>query len=172
MVSRDGVGAFRGLGSYARASLEGRLRQPRIPEKVYRTIEPAPKPKPIAKEPDEVPPPPQQLPEPVPTTIPTLKEILQAVCREWHVSEIDVRSARRLDSIIIPRHAAMVIMRLITERSTPQIGKVMGDRDHTSVLHALRKYSWLVAQLRAEVPSNAPLAVWASRAHQLIEARK
>lgn len=76
-----------------------------------------------------------------------LGEISDVVCRHYHVSEIDLRSRRRTKDMIEPRHVALFLARKLTTFSLPDIAKYYGDRDHTTILHAVRKMD---AQVRMD----------------------
>jgi chromosomal replication initiation ATPase DnaA len=53
------------------------------------------------------------------------------------LSAIDAR--RRLFSTVLPRQVAMYLCKTLTSRSLPEIGQQFGGRDHTTILHAVRK---------------------------------
>ncbi|PNE09990.1 MAG: chromosomal replication initiation protein DnaA, partial [Beijerinckiaceae bacterium] len=53
-------------------------------------------------------------------------------------------SARRTASVVRPRQISMYLSKLLTPRSLPEIGRRFGGRDHTTVLHAVRKITGLV----------------------------
>ena len=59
---------------------------------------------------------------------------------------MDMRSARRTANIVRPRQVAMYLAKTLTLRSLPEIGRRFGGRDHTTVLHAVRKITALVAK--------------------------
>lgn len=73
-----------------------------------------------------------------PGTQPSMAAIKAAVAEEWGVSVLDLDSARRSAEIVRPRQAAMYLCRKITGRTLPEIGRAFGDRDHTTVGHALK----------------------------------
>ena len=62
----------------------------------------------------------------------------------FNVSRGDILSARRTASVVRPRQIAMYLSKLLTPRSLPEIGRRFGGRDHTTVLHAVRKITGLV----------------------------
>jgi hypothetical protein len=74
---------------------------------------------------------------------PTIEEIQTAVERHCKVGHIDLISARRNADIVRPRQIAMFLARHLTPNSLPAIGRTFGGRDHTTVLHAVRKIEWL-----------------------------
>lgn len=55
------------------------------------------------------------------------------------VSLFDIRSPRRNATTVLARQVAMYISKMTTSRSLPEIGRLFGRRDHTTVLHAVRK---------------------------------
>ena len=69
---------------------------------------------------------------------PKIAKIIATVCRYYDISLSDVMSNRRTGPIVLPRQVAMYLAKTMTRRSLPEIGLRMG-RDHTTVLHALRK---------------------------------
>lgn len=70
---------------------------------------------------------------------PPIRAIVLAVAREYGISEVDIYSTRRERKVLRPRHLAMYLAKTLTLRSLPEIGRRMGGRDHTTVLHAVRK---------------------------------
>jgi chromosomal replication initiator protein len=74
-----------------------------------------------------------------------IEDIQKAVATHFNVSKHDLLSARRTRAIVRPRQIAMYLAKTMTPRSFPEIGKRFGGRDHTTVLHAVRK----VEELRA-----------------------
>ena len=74
--------------------------------------------------------------KPRPVTIALVQEVVAFL---WGVRVTEMISARRAASIIGPRHAAMWLAKKYTLRSMPIIGRAFGGRDHTTVLHAVRK---------------------------------
>ena len=68
-----------------------------------------------------------------------VEDILKFVSRHYNVSRADILSARRTRTIVRPRQIAMYLAKTMTPRSLPEIGRRFGGRDHTTVLHAVRK---------------------------------
>ncbi len=56
----------------------------------------------------------------------------------------DMSSARRSRAVARPRQVAMYLSKQLTSRSLPEIGRAFGGRDHTTVMHAVRKIEELV----------------------------
>lgn len=68
-----------------------------------------------------------------------IDDILRVISRHYGVSRGDILSERRNRSIVLPRQVGMYLAKRLTARSLPEIGRRFGGRDHTTVLHAIRK---------------------------------
>lgn len=68
-----------------------------------------------------------------------IEDILKVVSRHYGVSRADLLSQRRHRSVVWPRQIGMYLAKQMTSRSLPEIGRRFGGRDHTTVLHAIRK---------------------------------
>jgi len=68
-----------------------------------------------------------------------IEDILRIVSRHFGVSRADLLSQRRHRSVVWPRQIGMYLAKQMTSRSLPEIGRRFGGRDHTTVLHAIRK---------------------------------
>ncbi len=73
-----------------------------------------------------------------------IEEIQRIVARHYQVSRADILSSRRTQTVVRPRQVAMYLAKQLTLRSLPEIGRRFGGRDHTTVLHAVRKIDDLV----------------------------
>jgi chromosomal replication initiator protein len=69
----------------------------------------------------------------------TVEEIQKRVAEHFNVRVSDMHSARRARSVARPRQVAMYLSKQLTARSLPEIGRKFGGRDHTTVMHAVRK---------------------------------
>ncbi|MEO8667325.1 MAG: chromosomal replication initiator protein DnaA [Bauldia sp.] len=74
-----------------------------------------------------------------------IEDIQRIVSRHYNVSKADLLSARRTRTIVRPRQIAMYLAKVLTPRSLPEIGRRFGGRDHTTVLHAVRKIEGLIS---------------------------
>lgn len=74
-----------------------------------------------------------------------IEAIQRAVARHFNITRTDMLSSRRTANIVLPRQVAMYLAKKTTLRSLPEIGRRFGGRDHTTVLHALRKIEAMVA---------------------------
>jgi len=68
-----------------------------------------------------------------------IEDIQRIVARHYNVSKTELLSNRRTRTIVKPRQIAMYLAKIMTPRSLPEIGRRFGGRDHTTVLHAVRK---------------------------------
>ena len=68
-----------------------------------------------------------------------IEDIQRIVARQYNVSRADLLSSRRTANVVRPRQVAMYLAKVLTLRSLPEIGRRFGGRDHTTVLHAVRK---------------------------------
>lgn len=75
----------------------------------------------------------------LPKTWMSVRDIQKIVSRELRVSKTDLLSSRRTADVVGPRQIAMYLSRTLTLQSLPEIGRLFGGRDHTTVLHAVRK---------------------------------
>ncbi|HEU0072145.1 MAG TPA: chromosomal replication initiator protein DnaA [Alphaproteobacteria bacterium] len=75
----------------------------------------------------------------------TIEEIQKRVAEHFNIRISDMSSARRARAVARPRQVAMYLAKQLTSRSLPEIGRKFGGRDHTTVMHAVKK----VEELRA-----------------------
>ncbi|UHS55323.1 chromosomal replication initiator protein DnaA [Agrobacterium vaccinii] len=73
-----------------------------------------------------------------------IEDIQRIVARHYNVSRQELVSNRRTRVIVKPRQVAMYLAKMLTPRSFPEIGRRFGGRDHTTVLHAVRKIEELI----------------------------
>jgi len=69
----------------------------------------------------------------------TIEEIQKKVAAHFNIRTSDMHSARRARSVARPRQVAMYLAKQLTSRSLPEIGRKFGGRDHTTVMHAVKK---------------------------------
>lgn len=75
-----------------------------------------------------------------------IEDIQKLVATHFNVSRADILSSRRTANVVRPRQIAMYLSKIMTPRSLPEIGRRFGGRDHTTVLHAVRKIEGLVSK--------------------------
>ncbi|MDR0555555.1 MAG: chromosomal replication initiator protein DnaA [Holosporaceae bacterium] len=69
----------------------------------------------------------------------TIEDIQKKVASHYSIKLSDMSSTRRARQVSLPRQVAMYLAKRLTSMSLPEIGKSFGGRDHTTVLHAVRK---------------------------------
>ena len=77
-----------------------------------------------------------------------MDEIQKAASEHFGLKQADLISETRTRAVARPRQAAMWLAKQLTTRSLPDIGRRFGGRDHTTVLHAVRR----IEELRASDP--------------------
>jgi chromosomal replication initiator protein len=75
-----------------------------------------------------------------------IEDIQKLVASRYNVSRSDILSERRTAAVVKPRQIAMYLSKILTLRSLPEIGRRFGGRDHTTVLHAVRKIEKCVGE--------------------------
>lgn len=69
------------------------------------------------------------------------EKIIELVAKEWHTTSEALLGRDRSQKIAQPRQVAMYLLRKETDASLPQIGEILGGRDHTTVMYAIHKIS-------------------------------
>jgi chromosomal replication initiator protein len=69
----------------------------------------------------------------------TIEEIQKRVAEHFNIKLSEMSSARRSRQVARPRQVAMYLAKQLTSRSLPEIGRKFGGRDHTTVMHAVKK---------------------------------
>jgi chromosomal replication initiator protein len=75
----------------------------------------------------------------------SIEDIQKRVAEHYNIRLADMHSPRRARAVARPRQVAMYLAKQLTTRSLPEIGRKFGGRDHTTVMHAVRK----IEELRA-----------------------
>ena len=75
----------------------------------------------------------------------TIDEIQKKVAEHFNISVKELQSSRRARTVARPRQVAMYLAKQLTSRSMPEIGRKI-DRDHTTVMHAVRKVEELIIE--------------------------
>ncbi len=79
----------------------------------------------------------------------TIDEIQKAVAEHFTIKMAEMTSSRRARIVARPRQVAMYLAKQLTSRSLPEIGRKFGGRDHTTVMHAVKRIEELIASDRA-----------------------
>jgi len=74
----------------------------------------------------------------------TIEEIQRKVAEHYNIRLTDMSSARRARNVARPRQVAMYLAKQLTSRSLPEIGRRFGNRDHTTVMHAVSRVAELM----------------------------
>ena len=69
----------------------------------------------------------------------SMEDIQQAVSIWFHLKIADLKSRRRSKTLVHPRQIAMYLCRELTDASYPEIGRLFGGKDHTTIIHACRQ---------------------------------
>lgn len=72
------------------------------------------------------------------------EQILKAVAQEFGCRVLELKSSIKARDITLPRHISMYLIRKYTEKSYPEIGTVIGGKDHATVMHGIRKIGKLL----------------------------
>lgn len=78
----------------------------------------------------------------------TIDDIQRKVAEHYSIRMTDMFSARRARAVARPRQVAMYLAKQLTSRSLPEIGRRFGNRDHTTVMHAVSRIQQLMAEDR------------------------
>jgi chromosomal replication initiator protein len=76
----------------------------------------------------------------------TIEEIQRKVAEHYNIRLTDMSSPRRARNVARPRQVAMYLAKQLTSRSLPEIGRRFGNRDHTTVMHAVSRVAELMQQ--------------------------
>ncbi|MGW8312443.1 MAG: chromosomal replication initiator protein DnaA [Desulfuromonadales bacterium] len=84
----------------------------------------------------------------------SVDEILKKVSAHFNIKISDMKSPKRLKTVVLPRQIAMYLSRQLTSSSYPEIGERFGGKDHSTIIHAIRKIDKLMEedfQLRSTI---------------------
>ena len=98
----------------------------------------------------------QEPPKPV-----TIASIQQAVCALFGISLQEMVSARRHKNLVSPRHLAIMLAAHLTSLSYPAIGRHFGNRDHTTIMHAVAKMKPVLAMISPDLGYQNSAEDWA-----------
>ncbi|MDT8420918.1 MAG: chromosomal replication initiator protein DnaA [Desulfuromonadales bacterium] len=69
----------------------------------------------------------------------TVETIQKTVANYYHIKTSDIKSSKRLKNLVLPRQISMYISRKLTSSSFPEIGSKFGGKDHSTIIHAIKK---------------------------------
>lgn len=71
-------------------------------------------------------------------------QIISEVCKYFSITKEEILSSSRKKELVVPRQIAIFLIREQTTKSLPEIGKIMGGKDHTTIMHAEKKIADLL----------------------------
>jgi chromosomal replication initiator protein len=86
----------------------------------------------------------------------SVDEIIKRVSSHFNIKVSDLKSPKRLKAVVLPRQVAMYLARQLTSASYPEIGERFGGKDHSTIIHGIRKVEKLMEenfQLRQTIES-------------------
>ncbi|MEM7270798.1 MAG: chromosomal replication initiator protein DnaA, partial [Pseudomonadota bacterium] len=86
----------------------------------------------------------------------TIEEIMRKVAEHYNLRMSDMTSARRARAVARPRQIAMYLAKTLTSKSLPEIGRRFGGRDHTTVMHAVKRVESL-AETDSQIAEDVEL---------------
>ncbi|HEV7345489.1 MAG TPA: helix-turn-helix domain-containing protein [Devosia sp.] len=89
---------------------------------------------------------------PSPLPMSDAQRILREVCSKHEVTKAELTGGQRGRAIVLARQEASYRLKKETTLSLPQIGRKLGGRDHTTILHAVRRHAALLAGLEWKKP--------------------
>jgi chromosomal replication initiator protein len=69
----------------------------------------------------------------------SIEDIIKKVSSHFNIKVTDLKSPKRLKAVVLPRQVAMYLARQLTTSSYPEIGERFGGKDHSTIIHAIRK---------------------------------
>lgn len=94
----------------------------------------------------------------------TKEPLIAIICAEvrlqFGVRKMDFLSERRRQEYVLPRQIAMALCKHLTVKSLPEIGRRIGGRDHTTILHGCRKMQPVTDAVAAKLSPDASVAEW------------
>lgn len=69
----------------------------------------------------------------------TVEAIQKMVANHFHIKTSEIKSSKRLKNLVLPRQISMYISRKLTSSSFPEIGSKFGGKDHSTIIHAIKK---------------------------------
>lgn len=97
---------------------------------------------------------------------PTIRSIQWHVCKFSNTTFVDLISTRRTAAIVKPRQIGFLLAKMMTLASLPEIGRKFGNKDHTTVLHAIRKLEPVQVYILDRAKPSDEISLWVSTAFQ------
>lgn len=103
--------------------------------------------------------------------ITSVRQVQDAVCLAFGITRLELIGVSHRQCYVQPRQTSYLLCKLLTLHSLPLIGRLHGGRDHTTVLHGIRKLEWLRKILVSELSETSPVEAWAARSKFHVENR-
>lgn len=98
----------------------------------------------------------------------TMKQIQIAICDRFNITLHELRSQRRQAYLLKARQSACMLIRALTSKSFPEIGKTFGNKDHSTILHAARKMAPVYERLAETLTPEDTLATWVRHTYNMV----
>lgn len=99
-----------------------------------------------------------------------VRYVILAVSKAWSVMPNEILQRRRLQRIVIPRHAALAIIYRLTSLSAPKLARYFNMKDHCGVFHAIQKMHPHIMALDRRLGGSATIEEWVLELKARIEA--
>jgi len=110
---------------------------------------------------------------PAPVELPLntqVRYVILAVSKAWGVMPNEILQRRRLQRVVVPRHAALAIIYRLTSLSSPQLARYFNMKDHAGVLHAIQKMHPHIMALDRRLGGAATIEEWVRALKARLEA--
>ena len=74
----------------------------------------------------------------------TIEEIIKVTCSYYNIKVSEIKSSKRVKTVVLPRQIAMYLSRQLTNSSYPEIGEKFGGKDHSTIIHAIKKIEKII----------------------------
>ena len=101
----------------------------------------------------------------------TVKLIQEAVARRFGVTVMELKCTRRQHNIVLPRQVAAWLCYVLTPHSYPQLGRMFGGRDHSTILNSVEKLRPQLEPLCHELTMDDAVADWVDRAFERVSGK-
>lgn len=95
-----------------------------------------------------------------------IRQIQEEVCKAADIKLSEMVRKSRHNKFVIARHIAVMLSRHFTSRSLPEIGRMFGGRDHTTIIHACAKLHPVLSDIKGRLGPGATLPEWVGAAFE------
>jgi DnaA-like protein len=113
--------------------------------------------------------------KPIPQVIPeedmiragvaTVRQIQDAVAKAFCLTTAELRANRRHHRPVMARHLAVMLCHALTLHSYPELGRMFGDKDHSTMINSVRRMQWVLRDLVKELTAENTLGEWVRTAY-------